>query len=58
MIAVHDEACLVVAVEALERNWEAMIEMTLSLCSAQETIIRTVGLGYTSRVDRVFEPYS
>jgi len=41
----------------VEENWDAIIEEILRLSSTQETIIRTTGLGYTPRVDGVFEPY-
>jgi lysophospholipase L1-like esterase len=41
----------------VEGNWDAIIEEILRRRSTQETIIRTAGLGYTPRVDGVFEPY-
>ena len=53
----HNEACLRKAVEEVEENWDAMIEEILGLRSTDEAIIRTAGLGYTPRVDGVFEPY-
>ncbi len=53
----HNEACLRKAVGEVEENWDAVIEEILSLRSTKEAIIRTVGLGYTPRVDGVFEPY-
>ena len=51
------ERCLRVAVEEFEKNWNAITREILSLRSPDETIIRTVGLGYTPRAGRVFEPY-
>ncbi len=53
----QNERCLRKAVEAVEGNWDAIIEEILSLRSTEETIIRTAGLGYTPRVDGAFEPY-
>ena len=53
----HNEKCLRAAVEEVEENWDAIIEEILRLSSTRETIIRTSGLGYTPRVDGVFEPY-
>ena len=52
-----NQECLRRAVEAFEENWDAIIAELLSLRSAQDTIIRTAGLGYTPRVDEIFEPY-
>jgi lysophospholipase L1-like esterase len=52
-----NEECLRVAVETVEGNWEAITEEILGLRSADDTIIRTAGLGYTPRVGGVFEPY-
>jgi lysophospholipase L1-like esterase len=52
-----NDACLRAAVEGVERNWDAIIEEVSDLCSREETIIRTVGFGYTPRVDKVFQPY-
>jgi lysophospholipase L1-like esterase len=40
----------------LDENWDAITEEILSL-SPDETIIRTVGLGYTPQAGRVIEPY-
>ena len=54
---VHNEECLRAAVEEVEENWDAILEEILRLSSTRETIIRTTGLGYTPRVDGVFEPY-
>jgi lysophospholipase L1-like esterase len=53
----HNEQCLHATVEEVEENWDAITGEILSLRSTDETIIRTAGLGYTPRVDRVFEPY-
>jgi len=53
----HNEACLRAAVETVEKNWDAIIEEISGLRSTDEAIIRTAGLGYTPRVDGVFEPY-
>jgi lysophospholipase L1-like esterase len=53
----NNEECLRAAVEEVEENRDAIIEVILSLRSTDETIIRTAGLGYTPRVDGVFEPY-
>ena len=52
----NNEGCLHGAVEVAEGNWDAIIEEILGLRST-EAIIRTAGLGYTPRVDGVFEPY-
>lgn len=53
----HNERCLRKAVEMVEGNWDAIIEEILVLRSTEDAIIRTAGLGYTPRVDGVFEPY-
>ncbi len=53
----HNEGCLREAVEMVKGNWEAIIGEILALRSTEEAIIRTAGLGYTPRVDGVFEPY-
>ena len=52
-----NQECLRTAVESLEENWDAIIAEILSLRSTDNTIIRTAGIGYTPRVDEVFEPY-
>ena len=52
-----NQECLHTAVESLEDNWDAVIAELLSLRSTDNTIIRTAGIGYTPRVDEVFEPY-
>jgi lysophospholipase L1-like esterase len=49
--------CLHAAVEELDENWNAITEEILSLSSPDETIIRTVGLGYTPQAGRTLEPY-
>ena len=53
----NNQECLHAAVEAFEENWDAVIVELLSLRSTGNTIIRTAGIGYTPRVDEVFEPY-
>ncbi len=53
----ENERCLREAVEEVEENWDAIIEEISGLRSTDEAIIRTAGLGYTPRVDEVFEPY-
>ena len=50
------ERCLHVAVGKLDENWNAITAEILSL-SPNETIIRTVGLGYTPQAGKVMEPY-
>jgi lysophospholipase L1-like esterase len=52
-----NQECLHTAVETFEENWDAIIAKLLSLRSTGNTIIRTAGIGYTPRVDEVFEPY-
>jgi lysophospholipase L1-like esterase len=52
-----DEECLRAAVDEFEENWDAIIAELLSLRSTDDTIIRTVGLGYTPQVGEVFRPY-
>jgi lysophospholipase L1-like esterase len=51
------ERCLHTAVGELDDNWDAITEEILSLTSPDKTLIRTVGLGYTPRAGRDFEPY-
>jgi lysophospholipase L1-like esterase len=51
------ERCLRAAVGELDENWNAITGEILSLSPTNETIIRTVGLGYTPQAGRVFEPY-
>lgn len=50
------ERCLRAAVGELDENWNAITDEILSL-SSDETIIRTVGIGYTPQAGRVIEPY-
>jgi lysophospholipase L1-like esterase len=50
------ERCLHTAVAELDKNWNAITAEILSL-SPDETIIRTVGLGYMPRAGRTIEPY-
>jgi lysophospholipase L1-like esterase len=52
-----NQKCLRAAVEAFKENWDAIIAELLSLRSTEGTIIRTAGIGYTPRVDEIFEPY-
>jgi lysophospholipase L1-like esterase len=51
------ERCLHAAVAELDETWDAITEEILSLTSPDETIIRTVGLGYTPQAGRTIEPY-
>jgi lysophospholipase L1-like esterase len=51
------ERCLHAAVAELDENWDAITGEILSLSSPDETIIRTVGLGYTPQAGRTIEPY-
>jgi lysophospholipase L1-like esterase len=53
----QNQRCLRAAVEKVEENWDAVIEEILHLRSTNEAIVRTAGLGYTPRVDGMFEPY-
>lgn len=52
-----NQECLRAAVEALEKNWDAIIAELLSLRSTGNAVIRTAGIGYTPRVDDIFKPY-
>jgi lysophospholipase L1-like esterase len=52
-----NQECLRAAVEAFKANWDAIIAELLSLRSTEDTVIRTAGIGYTPRVDAIFEPY-
>lgn len=68
-----NQDCLREVVETVEGNWNAIIAELLSLRSTNDTIIRTVGLGYTPYLEteesadgdssggldnlRVFQPY-
>jgi lysophospholipase L1-like esterase len=53
----RDRRCLGAALEVFQTSWDAITGEILSLRSADEAIIRTAGLGYTPRVDGVYEPY-
>ena len=53
----QNKACLREVVDRVERNWDAIIREISSLRSTQNTIIRTVGLGYTPHTEGVFGPY-
>jgi lysophospholipase L1-like esterase len=52
-----NEACLTESVNTFERNWNAIIREISSLCSPDDTIIRTAGFGYTPRAEKFFRPY-
>lgn len=52
-----NQECLRAAVEAVKKNWDAIIAELLSLRSTEDTIIRTAGIGYTPRVPGIFKPY-
>ena len=43
--------------EELDENWNEITEEILSLSSPDETIVRTVGLGYTPHAGWTFGPY-
>ena len=53
----QNEACLREVVDRVERNWDAIMREISSLRSKENTIVRTVGLGYTPRSEGVFGPY-
>jgi lysophospholipase L1-like esterase len=53
----QNEACLRQVVDRVERNWDATIREISSLRSTENTIIRTVGLGYTPHTEGVYRPY-
>jgi lysophospholipase L1-like esterase len=53
----QNEACLREVVDRVERNWDAIMREISSLRSKENTIVRTVGLGYTPRTEGVFGPY-
>src|SRR5829696_1873104 len=53
----QNEACLREVVDRVERNWDAIMREISSLCSKENTIVRTVGLGHTPRTEGVFGPY-
>jgi lysophospholipase L1-like esterase len=52
-----NQECLRAAVEEFKEKWDAVIAELLSLRSTEDAIIRTAGIGYTPRVDEIFEPY-
>ncbi len=52
-----NQKCLRAAVEAFKENWDALIAELLSLRSTEDAVIRTAGIGYTPRVEEIFEPY-
>ena len=52
-----NQECLRAAVESFKGNWDAVIAELLSLRSTEDAVIRTAGIGYTPRVDKIFEPY-
>jgi lysophospholipase L1-like esterase len=52
-----NQECLRAAVEALKERWVAIIAELLSLRSTEDAVIRTAGIGYTPRVEKIFEPY-
>jgi lysophospholipase L1-like esterase len=53
----QNQACLREAVQRFEGNWNDIIEEISTLRSTQNSIIRTVGLGYTPRTEGVYGPY-
>ena len=53
----QNRACLRKVVDKVERNWDAIVHEISSLRSSEDTIIRTVGLGYTPLTEGVFGPY-
>jgi lysophospholipase L1-like esterase len=53
----QNEACLREVVDKLQRNWDAIINEISGLRSSENTIIRTVGLGYTPRTEGIFGSY-
>jgi lysophospholipase L1-like esterase len=52
-----NQKCLRAAVEEFKENWDAIIAELLSLRSTEDAVIRTAGIGYTPRVEEIFEPY-
>src|SRR3712207_6799443 len=52
-----NQECLRSAVESFKENWDALIAELLGLRSTEDAVIRTAGIGYTPRVDKIFEPY-
>jgi len=53
----QNRACLRKVVNKVERNWDAIVHEISSLRSSEDTIIRTVGLGYTPLTEGDFGPY-
>ena len=53
----YNQKCLRAAVKAFKQNWDVIVAELLSLRSTEDAIIRTAGIGYTPRVDEIFEPY-
>jgi lysophospholipase L1-like esterase len=53
----QNQACLRKVVDKVERNWDAITYEISSLHPSEDTIIRTIGLGYTPRTEGVFGPY-
>ena len=51
------ERCLRAAVKQFASNWDAITREILTLRPPDETIIRTVGLGYTPQTGKTLEPY-
>jgi len=52
-----NQECLRAAVEAFKEKWDAIVAEILSLRSTEDAVIRTAGLGYTPRVEEIFDPY-
>jgi lysophospholipase L1-like esterase len=52
-----NKKCLRAAVEAFKEKWDAIVAEILSLRSTEDAIIRTAGIGYTPRVEEIFEPF-
>jgi lysophospholipase L1-like esterase len=52
-----NQECLRAAVEGFKEKWNAIIAEILRLRFTKHTVIRTAGIGYTPRVEEIFEPY-
>lgn len=52
-----NERCLRTAVKRTKGNWDAIVAEITGLRSTEEAAVRTAGLGYTPRVEEVYEPY-
>lgn len=52
-----NEECLRAAVEEVKGNWDEIVAEISTLRPADNTIIRTAGLGYVPRVGGVYGPY-